>query len=658
MIGPSPDRLQAQFIYGSGPTPPPLFANWLAYYEASSNVTVSGVAPANYGKIDSWLPKSGSGGLLQATDANRLRLRSSGGTTVVYSWTKETSRTMADSVLVIDKQNCSAFVLVELGILMANASASSQTLLSLPGGVGELYVHKAIGNYFKVAWKDGTGTYVSSLMPASSLNLIGVTLSTGSVVVHCNGASETLAAAALSAGTVTGFRINYGTLAYGEMTGYNAIVIYDHALDAGELTEVEEWGKGRAVFITDEAVTQHLFMSGASRACCFYSHMDHGRGLSLEGKRLFGYCGFPSVSIDNALNISSLTLGHSSALGTGFNRPDKNQVVIVESPTLDIAADGVEATIIASMTSLRQTLRARGYFVVHNAMPPATGWSPSVLTKMTNLNAAMAALDSRRYGIHCSTPTELSDPTNLTYFDADGLHYVDAGTDVLKALNKPYVDAYFAKTITTVKGKYEFNGDLLDTSGYERDLIAINSPTYASGLNGKQCLVCTSTGNNAAKSWHSNREMDNLPLTVFGWFKPNSNGVNVIFVKKTSVAGGSKNWYIYRHSGGTVRAAMTDAGSEINSGGSYTAGNWYFAAIVISSGYGIKLYLSTAGGDASTAFLAGQSAWTSGAVTPVTSSGFLRWGNDGDTSCSNVSIQGGEVRFEEMSLAQLQALTP
>lgn len=643
---------------GFASTPPPGTANLLAYYEAGVNTTLSGSPATNYGKIDSWLPKAGTGGLAQVTDANRLRLRSAGGTKVVYSWTKETSRTMADSVLVIDKQDCSAFVLVELGILMANASASSQTLISLPGGVGELYVYKGVGNYFKVAWKDGTGTYVSSLMPASSLNLIGVTLSSGAVVVHCNGQSETLAAAALSAGTVTGFRLNYGTLAYGEMTGYNAIVIYDHALDAGELAEVEEWGKGRAVYITDEAVTQHLFMSGASRACCYYSHLDHGRGLALEGKRLFGYCGFPGVTIDNAYNISRPILGHGSALGTGFNRPDKNQVVILESPTADIAADGVEATIIANMTSLRQTLRARGYFVVHNAMPPATGWSPSVLTKMTNLNAAMAALDSRRYGIHCSTPTELSDPTDLNFFDADGLHYVDAGTDVLKASNKPHVDTYFAKTITSVKGKYEFNGSLLDTSGYERDLIAINSPTYASGLNSKQCLVCTSTGNNAAKSWHSGREMDSLPLTVFGWFKPDSNGVNVNFVRKTSSAGGSKNWYIYRHSGGTVRAAMNDAGAEINSGGSYTAGNWYFAAIVISAGYGIKLYLSTAGGDASTAALAGQSAWTSGAVTPVTSSGFLRWGNDGDTSCSNVSIQGGEVRFEEMSLAQLQALTP
>jgi len=103
---------------------------------------------------------------------------------------------------------------------------------------------------------------------------------------------------------------------------------------------------------------------------------------------------------------------------------------------------------------------------------------------------------------------------------------------------------------------------------------------------------------------------------------------------------------------------MSDAGSEINSGGSYTGGNWYGVAIVIDATNGIRLYATTAGGDASTFSLVGTSAWSSGAVTPNTGSGTgaVRLGCDNDTTMSNIYIQSPQIYFEALSLAQLQAL--
>lgn len=639
-----------------GPTPPPLSSDILAYYEATSNTTLSGSPAANYGTISSWLPVAGSGGLAQGTSGNRLRLRSITSRPVVYSATDESSRTMADTTLVIDKQDCSIFLLVELGILMANSVASSQTLISFTGG--ELYVYKAIGAYFRVAWKDGTGTYVSSLVPASSLNLIGVTLSTGTVVVHCNGQSETLAAVALAAGTVTGFAINNGTLAYGDSTGYSAIVIYDHAFDSGELAEVMKWGRGRAIYIGDSEITQHIFGAGASRSCMHYAEgkLDHILQLSLEGRRLHGICGFPGTTIAGSQSLGSVPLALNNPPGTAFNRSTATQVVILESATGDVVADGVEATIITNMTAYRALLRQYGYFVVHNAMAPIEGWNASRLTKMANLNTAMAALDPRRYGVHVPLPPELSDPTNRTYFTTDGTHYTKATGDVLKALNKPYVDEYYSRTLTTLKASWPLNGDYLDDSGYDRDLVALNSPTFVAGLGGKQCLLCATTGNHAARTALGGREYDAPELTVTAWFKVSSLGNTEYIVCKQSGTGGSKNWALYKKWNNKIVAAMSDVSViELETSFTVTTNTWYGVGMIIDATNGLRLYVTDAGGDPATFALRGTSAWAGSPVLP--NSGPLRVGCSDDASCSNIYVQKPQMRFEALSLAQLQALT-
>jgi len=658
----------------SGAAPPPLSSDYQVYYEATLNTLLSGSPATNYGKVGVWNPVAGSGSLVQATDANRLRLRMSGfgGTPVVYSSQDESSRTMADSVLVIDKQNCSVFALIELSALTAGGSNINQTIFSLPGGVGELQIRRVSNSYSFLAWIDGTGSYVSSLIPASSLNLLGVTLSAGAVVVHCNGESETLAAVALSAGTVTGFSINYGglTTGYGEAWGYAALVIYDHALDAGELASVNAWGLARnAVYPTRSDTVQMLFTAGASRSIGYYAagNIDHGRRLSLDAAlRAFYKTGVGGQSTANASSRLSTVLGLQSSdylnkPGDGLNRPTKNQVVVLEIPTADVTAGTAEATIIANMTTIRNGIRNSGYDLIVNALAPSSAWDAGQLTKMANINIAMAALDSRRYGDFIALPSELSDPLNTTYFNADGLHYTRAGFDILYDEVKPYTDSYFSRTITTLKGRWSLNGSsgLLDDSGYRRDLQVINSPTYTTGLNSRQALVCTSSGSNAAKSVFLGREYDTLPLTVVCWFNGKSAADNHI-LRKVSATGGSKNWYMFRQNSlGQLWCSMDDTVAIAKATDkSYAVDTWFGVAMVLDSTNGLRLYTTAAGGDPTTFALRDTQAWTGGAVIPNTGSGSgaLRLGNTADGTVSDIWLQSPQIHFEALSLAQLQAL--
>ena len=656
-----------------GVAAPPLSSFYSAYYDASKNTTLSGVAAANYGKVDSWLPVMGSGSLVQGTDANRMRLRKLAGfKEVIYQDQSESSRTMADSTVVIDKRACTIFVLVELGSLIVNSIAESHTLVSIPtaGTTGELYLYKAGSSRFYVAWKDGTGTYVSALEPASSLNLIGVTLSTGAVQVHCNGASETLAAAALSAGSVTGFRLNYGTLLYNEQGAYHAVVLYNKALDAGEVSQVTDWGRQRgAVYPADSDVVQHLYMAGASRAVGYHpsGNLSHGRQIAArDPKRLFRIGAFGGLGIGAMLTrvrVEYGLLGEGSGypVGTRWNNPNKRQVVLMEIPTADTTSSVASATQIATLSTIRQEFRASGYNLLVNALAPVQSWSGAQQTIANDVNAAMAALDQRRYGKFHALPTELSDPSNLTYFSADGVHYTKAGYDVLFNDNVTHIESMLALSVTSLRGYWPLNGDLMDNSGWERDMSLLNSPTFETGLNGSQCLRCYTTGNHAAKFYAPTRSWDTLPLSVVFWFKVPSLGSSERLICKEADALGSKNWVIYKKWNNNIVIGVTDATtSELESGFTVTADTWYGVAMVLDATNGIKLYTTNAGGDPATFALRNTATWSAGAVIPNagTGRGNLRFGNNIDSGASNCFIQGVRIYFAELNLSGLQAMTP
>ncbi len=647
--------------------PPPVLSNWIVYYEASRGTSLSGSPVATYAKIDAWAPAYGSGSLAQATDANRMRWRSDGLYPVVYQSQAEGSRTMANTTAVINKQDASIFCLVELGQLIVNGIAENQTLVSLPGAVGELYLNKAAANHFKVAWKDGTGTYVSSLVPRSSLNLIGVTLSAGAVVVHCNGASETLAAVALAAGTVTGFSINFGTLAYGDAWGYNFVGVTNNALDAGELAAVESWAKTsrKARFPSDTAITKNIFNVGASRGVGYYGdgNIMHGRLLHWDNWQTSDHLitAFGGINTTNLASRIRTELGlqyegGSNVPDTGFHSSTKNQVVIIEIPTADVTAGTAEATIIANLTQIRLELRQSGYDCIMNALVPCVSpaaWDAAQLTKMANINAAMAALDTRKYGDFVAAPTELASPG-----DADGVHYTQAQYRALYTLNKPYLDSYLSRTITTLKGHWKLNGDLLDYSGYRRDLQAIGSPTYTTGLNGGQALVCTSGGVGAAKGVYVGREYDVGTFTAVVFFQAKATGDHWLMMKQPA---SGNIWNIHRHSTGQIRSSVTGVTATIAAvDKSYAVDTWYGVALVVDPVNGGRLYTTSAGGDPTTFALRDTRAWSAGAVVPSTGSGAgaIRFGSyNSDSTTTSTWIQNPKVLFEALSLAQLQALS-
>jgi len=502
------------------------------------------------------------------------------------------------------------------------------------------------------------------------MNLIGVTLSTGAVQVHCNGASETLAAVALSAGTVTGFRLNYGTLLYNEQGAYHSIVVYNKALSVGEVASVFSWGRARgAIYPADSDVIQQLYMTGASRAVGYHpsGNLSHGRQIAAANpKRLFRIGAFGGISIPalqtrSRVEYGLLGEGSSYSVGTRWNNPTKRQVVIMEIPTADTSSSVASATQITNLTAIRQEIKCSGYDLLMNAMPYANSWSGAQRTICDEINAAMAALDTRRYGKFHALPTELSDPSNLTYFNADGVHYTKAGYDVLYNENKVHIESMFTRPVSTLKGIWTLNGDYLDNSGYSRDLTAINSPTFVAGLNGQQCLQCAATGSHAARQHAPFRCYDYLPLTVVAWVNQYTGGADSWFVAKEADAGGSKVWNLYRkNSTSQLRSFVTDLTAElIASDKTYSAGTWYGMALQLDNSGG-KLYTTDAGGDATTFALRDTKAWSATPTIPNagTGRGHLRIGCTYDTFAFNVKVQSPQIYLEALSLSQLQALSP
>ena len=374
--------------------------------------------------------------------------------------------------------------------------------------------------------------------------------------------------------------------------------------------------------------------------------------------------GFGGISVSALLTRARAELGlqydgSSFKPGDGFHRPTLEQMVVMDIPTADVTSGVAEATIISNLTTLRNDIRQSGYDLVVNCMPPVSTWDAGQETKRVNINAAMLALNSRKYGDCLAVPTELSDSSNTTYF-YDGIHYTKAGYDALYAITKPYTDIALARTITTLKGHWKLNGNFLDYSGYRRDLQAIGSPTFVAGLNGGQALVCTTGGVGAAKGVYVGREYDTLPLTIVCWFQGKAAADDYCMMKFPA---SGNIWTIQRHNTTSqIRCTVTGVtGGDVRATDkSYAANTWYGVALVIDSVNGARVYTTNAGGDPTTFALRGTSAWSAGAIIPSTGSGAgaLRIGSySSDATTTSTWVQNPKIFFEALSLAQLQALS-
>lgn len=633
-----------------------------AYYEASLGTLDAGDAAAdNFEKIKTWSDLAGGAGahpLVQATSGNQPRARKSTTIPLIYTNFKEEVATIAlnNTTLPVNRRAASFFALVELDILVVVSVATERIIMSLPGGVGDLISYTSTTNNAVLRWRDASGTTTTTIELKSGLALVGVAFDAGEIRLFYNDQSHTIATP-LTAGTTTGFSLfdgSVGTIAVG---GFNCAGWYDHAIDSTELADLRAWAVERKALSTSSL---DVIVAGASLGIgCFTqsaSADDGGGNLNALRKYIIqrADCSYRNISFAGTTtaqqknNIGLHLTGNLAAANASgsFHNTSNMQLLVYFCPTNDVQAGTAEATIITNLTDARVQARAYGYQVIMLGMTPWASWDAAKLTKMNNVNAAMAALDSRQYGTFIPRPALLDDPTNLTYYDADGVHLKNAGFDVLYDVIKPVADSLLAVSPSLLQTYISMNGDLLDSSPYQRDWEEVGSPTYVSGNWGRPALRCSSSGYARGKtSWG---ETSAILWSCMFWMRTSAAGTIPVFSKYWTA---TAPWYFQRHSGGSLRLTTPGLSTAISSSTYFADGNWHCVAASVDSD-GLRLYSSA---DEYPANLVLQATSLGTPAIPVTTSPF-RVASDGGTGVS-IDFQDVHWWFGSKTLAEFQAIS-
>lgn len=664
---PTPERCRHYDRASRGLVPPP--GTLQAYYEASlGTLDAGGAAADEFEKIATWNDLAGGAGahpLVQATSGNQPRVRKSTTIPLVYTNFIEESATIAlnNTTLPVNRRAASFFALVELDILVVVSVATERIIMSLPGGVGDLISYTSTTNNAVLRWRDASGTTTTTIELKSGLALVGVAFDAGEIRLFYNDQSHTIATP-LSAGTSTGFSLFDGSVGTIIVGGFNCVVWYDHAVDSTELAAIRAWAVDRKAL---SAPSLDVAVAGASLGLGYKtqsaSALDGGGNLNAMRRYIIqrGDCRYANFSFAGTTTTQQLTnivgnltgnTGYGLADTTGsFQNTNNKQILVYYCPTNDVQLGVAEATIISNLTTARASARAYGYQVIMLGMTPWASWDAAMLTKMNNVNAAMAALNSRQYGTFIPRPALLDDPTNLTYYDADGVHLKNAGFDVLYDAIKPVADSLLAVTRTGHQNYWKLNNDFEDSSGFMRDLEAVGSPTFVSGLWGRQALRCT-TGGNYAQGKYFYREFDHINKlwSCMLWMRSSSTGLAELFSKYTGAAG---TFQLYRSIGNYFRGygnSIAYAQSATNT--YYTDGNWHCIGMSVDSD-GVRIYASPDQYPANMAQV-GFSAGTP--ATPVTNNRF-RLGSTGGATSYAVDFQDVMTWFGSKTLAEFQAVT-
>ena len=634
-------RRRRSLVSGSVLVPPP--GTLQAYYEAGflTDVLNSGATKtANYEKVATWLDHSGNGNsIVQSTAAYQPSHRHGDVPAVcaVHEFVS-TNTELANTTLAIDKRAASFFALIELEQLMVQGTAASHNIMAIAGGVGELRNRMEIGDTSSgvLQWIDANGTTSTTFRHTSGLALVGVILDAGEIRIVLNDQSQTIATP-LAAGTATGFSFFKGGALGGlaVVMGYHAAVWYDHALDSTELDAVRDWAESRGVIFSP---TKELIGTGASLANGQQAegNLNPFRQYvnAKKGQIAYRNIAFPGNTTTQQLgktrgNLCSNTLGYP---GQCLHRPDARQVAMILGVTNDIYTGVSLATIVANSTSIRQELRAYGYEVIIFGVAPVGTFDATMEQKRLDYNAAMAALDQRRYGLYLPPPAELTNPSDTTYYKADLTHMTKAAFDLYLRDCQSYLDSYFAISKSNLRMWVKFDGDYIDSSDYALDWSAYGSPIFESGLWGRQCIR-TVTGDNYPKGWSTWREFDYLNWSLMFWFKSTNTGFIHLVSRYTGAAG---TWSVYKHSGGTIRSTITGMPELISSSTYGHDGNWHCVALTADATGG-RLYVSADQYPANLV-LQDSDVWTAGQQRPSTGR-WWRCGYDGtnDTNGSSYS---------------------
>lgn len=138
-----------------------------------------------------------------------------------------------------------------------------------------------------------------------------------------------------------------------------------------------------------------------------------------------------AVNGQTAATIASLyaTEGHAARPRTN---DDKDAYYYLFAGSNDIQAGASAATTYAALLSLWANARADGYKVVAFTVPDRTTFSGATATARATLNASILG-DPTQYDYLVRVDLVLPDPTNLTYFQSDGIHPTAAGYAVIAA---------------------------------------------------------------------------------------------------------------------------------------------------------------------------------------------------------------------------------
>jgi len=630
----------------SGPIPPPLPGNYLAYYEASNGPRDGSENPAvNYGEIAVWRDLAANGYDLNQPGTG-IRLRTFPPISV-YTDILEADAYLLQSSCPINRRAFSFFALVQNSQYWASVN-QDHTIFELSDDAASLK-YRIDGGTAVLVWTDSS-EHVTTIPVPSSLSLIGIVLGASSVKVYCNDVSATFSA--LSAGTTAGFNV-LGRSAGGEYLdgSVSCMILYDADVSASKAA-IDTWAQGPTRGAKYVSQTGSTFLADGDSI---------GYGLSSEN--LLGFVQQADLGDSVLYTVAAggqtwQALINHFAVERALYSITRRCVIWVNCGINDIilGANGVDT--FAKACEFIALARDLGYLVIQNQLSDAgSAWLD--VTKrgyVVDYNDLVANQDTEQFAnVQIPVPAELTNSGDLVYFNADELHLTNRGHGKFTAAGQAAATALLAIPVTTLQAKWNFNGALTDSTEYKRHMVGVNSPTYTTGLNGKQCLVTAATGNRYVRYRYNNAfSLAFYPFTYMVWVKTTSNVYNDNYLRHDS----NGIFFCQDAYTGMPHLYFTSASGSIDCGSNLATndGVWHALAFVVDA-TGAKIYISP-DGNAANMTLRGSAAW-SGTPGPHNGAGYyLSIGSNNGSATIDANFQSPRMYAQALSLAELQAEIP
>lgn len=411
---------------------PPNAANLAFFLDAGqSSMTTSG------GLVSSVTDLSGHAVTVSSSGALRPTLVNSG----VYGGLRFSNgqELTADTNWTMNRRDSSLFV-VSRTQLGGTGGLSTYALTYMPqsGGTNRLASY-FLGNTFTAydssprssGFIHGHGIEVDYLVLSAVAAKLGV------------GPQET-SLSALPAGTVSGGKIGRwdGTTFPLDQTDILAVIAYDRALSVGETSSVRDWITARYGAVPRTASTAIIFEGDSltfgidSSDNITMSYPAQLSRLSSSPPKIWnGGSGGDTALLNNAAVATKSILTGIAAYS--------NRLIVYWLGTNDIAngrtAGQLEGDITAYIAAVRAadpTAVIFGNTII--ARDPFNGTQDTTLATVNDWIKNSAGFD---HVVDLAADARLSDPTNLTYFNADGIHLTDSGYGVVAGLVRTAINA-------------------------------------------------------------------------------------------------------------------------------------------------------------------------------------------------------------------------